>query len=303
MKFDLQDLTCLLAVASEHSFTHAAAALHMTQPALSRKISELESRLGVTLLERTTRMVRLTTAGHLLSRYARTILETCDEAEKAMSHISSSESRPIELGYGSRAQFNYMLRLIDRLHDLAPEQRINVSHGATYERLYLGQLDAALLMEGTVKDQDWASYISLDQCGLSVFFQRGRFSEGAETLSVEDLRGEPLIFPEPHVSERGVPFVCLHDLIERELLRHHLDKEQFRTGIGPEEFCSRILSEHLLGIMPDSSQVLNNDLIDSLPLRECRSGFGIAVAWSKASGCRADLQILAKAAEFISKTA
>ena len=89
MKFDLQELNCLMTVANEHSFTRAAAALHMTQPALSRKISELENRLGVALLERTTRMVRLTKAGRLLSRYAQTILDTCAEAEDAMSRFSA----------------------------------------------------------------------------------------------------------------------------------------------------------------------------------------------------------------------
>ena len=301
MKFDLQELSCLMAVANEHSFTHAAAALHMTQPALSRKISELENRLGVTLLERTTRMVRLTKAGQLLSRYAQTILETCAEAEEAMTRFSASERQAIELGYGSRAQFNYMLRLIDRMHDLDPEQRINVSHDMTYERLFLGQLDAALLMEGTIKGQDWAEYITLDDCGLSVFFPRGMFSNDLDTLSIDDLRGHPLIFPGPHISERGVTFVSLHELIRRELLRHNLEKELFHSGTGPEDFCSRILSEHLLGIMPDSSHVINNDLIDSLPLRECRRGFGIAVAWNREAANRPSIQTLKKAAELIPK--
>ena len=303
MKFDLQELSCLIAVANERSFTHAAAALHMTQPALSRKISELESRLGVTLLERTTRMVRLTKAGQQLNRYAQTILETCAEAEDAMSRFSASERHAIEIGYGSRAQFNYMLQLIDRMHDIDPEQRISVSHGMTYERLYLGQLDAALLMAGTISGLDWVDYILLDNGGLSVFFPRGMFPKERRSLSIEDLRGYPLIFPEPHISERGVPFISLHELIRRELLRHHLDQEQFHSGTGPEDFCSRILSEHLLGIMPDSSRVLNNDLIDSLPIRECRSGFSIALAWNRSDSDTPAMKFLRGAAEFISKRA
>ena len=301
MKFDLQELNCLMAVANEQSFTHAAADLHMTQPALSRKISELESRLGVTLVERTTRKVCLTKAGLLLSRYAQTIIETCTEAEEAMARISARERQAIELGYGSRAQFNYMLRLIDLMHDIDPEQRINVSHGATYERLYLAQLDAALLMVGTIEGLDWFDYIPLDDCGLSVYYPRGMFDKEQITLSVEALKNKRLIIPEPHISERGVPFVSLHELIRRKLVDLGLDDQLFQTGTGPEDFYSRILSEDLIGIMPDSTNMVKYEMIDSMQLRECRNGCGIALAWNKTSAGRPYIQTLKKAGEFIQK--
>src|ERR1700758_683213 len=63
---DASDLLAFLAVAREHSFTRAAAKLGMTQSALSQIIRNLEERLGVRLLNRTTRSVTPTQAGERL---------------------------------------------------------------------------------------------------------------------------------------------------------------------------------------------------------------------------------------------
>ena len=301
MIFDLQDLACLLAVVDERSFTRAAASLRITQPALSRKIRELENRLGVRLLERTTRKVRLTKAGQLLSRYARTVLETCTEAEQAIIRLSSDSLRPLELGYGSRAQFSQMLQLIARMHDLFPEQRINISHGTMYERLYLGQLDAAVVMEGTIAGKDWADFIRLDDGGLSAFFPRGEFPTERGSLSYSDIRGRRLVIPDKKVFGEHVHAISLHDLVCRALSAQGFSLESVSTAETPEDFCSLVLTEHLVGVVPDSSSVLNNELLDSRPIRECRSGFGIVLAWNRDDSDLAGIRHLREAAEYIAQ--
>ena len=60
---ELGDLMAFLAVAEERSFTRAAARLGLSQPSLSQIVRQLEARLGVRLLTRTTRRVALTKAG------------------------------------------------------------------------------------------------------------------------------------------------------------------------------------------------------------------------------------------------
>ena len=60
MRYDLKHLSTFVAVAEELNFHRAAERLTMAQPAVSRIVLELEERLGVKLLERTTRRVRLT---------------------------------------------------------------------------------------------------------------------------------------------------------------------------------------------------------------------------------------------------
>lgn len=72
---EVRQLRYFVAVAEELHFGRAATRLGMAQPPLSRAIREMERQLGVALLERTTRQVRLTTAGSILLRDARTALD------------------------------------------------------------------------------------------------------------------------------------------------------------------------------------------------------------------------------------
>jgi DNA-binding transcriptional LysR family regulator len=80
MNFDLAELRALVAVAKFGSFRAAAAELHLSQPALSRRIEKLETALGVRLFHRTTRKVDLTAVGREFSQRATHLLNGLDES-------------------------------------------------------------------------------------------------------------------------------------------------------------------------------------------------------------------------------
>ena len=71
---ELRVLRYFLTVAQEENITRAAEALHMTQPTLSRQLSQLEEELGARLFERGARHITLTDAGLLLRRRAQELL-------------------------------------------------------------------------------------------------------------------------------------------------------------------------------------------------------------------------------------
>jgi hypothetical protein len=75
---ELRHLRALVVLAEELSFTRAARRLGIAQPALSAQISRLERRLGSKLVERSTRSVELTSAGHELLALARRALAEAD---------------------------------------------------------------------------------------------------------------------------------------------------------------------------------------------------------------------------------
>jgi DNA-binding transcriptional LysR family regulator len=79
-ELEARQLRYFVAVAEELHFGRAAGRLGMAQPPLSRAIRELERQLGVSLLERTTRQVRLTAAGEVLLRDARSALDAITAA-------------------------------------------------------------------------------------------------------------------------------------------------------------------------------------------------------------------------------
>ena len=87
----INDLIALLAVAREGSFTRAAAKLGVSQPALSRTISNLEARLGLRLLARSTRSVAATEAGE---RLIRTVGPHLDGIEAGLSALTELREKP-----------------------------------------------------------------------------------------------------------------------------------------------------------------------------------------------------------------
>jgi DNA-binding transcriptional LysR family regulator len=96
---DLFQLRCFVAVAEELHFGRAAGRLHMTQPPLSRQIQLLEHAVGVQLLERTSRSVRLTAAGAVLLRDAQAILRLAGEAAEAAARTGKGEAGRVVVGY------------------------------------------------------------------------------------------------------------------------------------------------------------------------------------------------------------
>jgi DNA-binding transcriptional LysR family regulator len=81
-------MTVFVAVAEEESFAAGARRLGMSPPAVTRAVSALENRLGVKLLNRTTRYVRVTDAGHRYLDDARRIIGELDEADEAAAGIN-----------------------------------------------------------------------------------------------------------------------------------------------------------------------------------------------------------------------
>jgi len=89
----------LIAVVDHGSFTRAASALHVSQPALSQQIRQLEERLGAHLLDRTGRVVRATDAGEAFLAYARRALADLEAGERAVRDVHDLSSGVLRIGF------------------------------------------------------------------------------------------------------------------------------------------------------------------------------------------------------------
>jgi DNA-binding transcriptional LysR family regulator len=96
---ELRHLRYFVAVAEELNFSRAAQRLHIAQPALSNQIKALENELGVQLLERTRRIVRLTEPGRILLADARPLLAGAQTAELHARGAQKGETGTIHIGY------------------------------------------------------------------------------------------------------------------------------------------------------------------------------------------------------------
>ncbi len=99
MDVDLRLLRYFAAVAGELSFTRAAERLHVSQPALSKQIRQLERALDVELLVRNGRSVELTRAGAALCERSRKLLDDWDDARAITVETAAAERRRLRVGY------------------------------------------------------------------------------------------------------------------------------------------------------------------------------------------------------------
>lgn len=89
---DIDALLAFVKVVNEHSFSKAAKTLNLTQPAITKRIQNLEQRLGVQLFERLQREITLTDAGQTLLPHALSILHSFDNALQAIRDMDDSIS-------------------------------------------------------------------------------------------------------------------------------------------------------------------------------------------------------------------
>src|SRR5712692_1492364 len=99
MEFKRGQLRNFVTVAEEGQMTRAARKLHLAQPALSQAISQLESELGLVLLERHARGVTLTAAGEAFLPKARAALEAADDALRTAEALARAASGRMKVGF------------------------------------------------------------------------------------------------------------------------------------------------------------------------------------------------------------
>jgi len=96
-EFDVQTLRVIKAIADEGSITAAATSLGYSQPAVSQQIKRLEKRLGVAVIERVGRSVRLTEAGRVLARHAPAVTTALDAAAGELAELRGLRAGRVRL--------------------------------------------------------------------------------------------------------------------------------------------------------------------------------------------------------------
>ena len=117
---DLRICRYFLAIVEEGSMNRAAKVLHITQPTLSRQISQLEEELGVELFERQSRTLHLTTQGRLLARRAKELLELETKTLQELSSLQNDLHGELVIGAGEMEAMNPILDLVKQFQSLYP---------------------------------------------------------------------------------------------------------------------------------------------------------------------------------------
>jgi molybdate transport repressor ModE-like protein len=147
-------LRILREVAACGTITAAAKALYMTQPAVSQQIAALEREVGVPLLERTTRSMRLTDAGMKLVRHADIILADCEVALADVRNAAETITGTVRMSVFRIAEGSVAFSALVRLREDYPELDVltrDMAADAAILALKAGTIDIALAHEWDVE--------------------------------------------------------------------------------------------------------------------------------------------------------
>lgn len=123
---ELKHLTSFVAVADRRSFIHAAAQLHLSQPAVTAQIQRLEASLGLQLFHRNRRSVRLTEAGETFLAGARATLARAEEAVRAARRVDRGEAGRVRVGFPPSALKEILPAIMIEFHKQHPDARVDL---------------------------------------------------------------------------------------------------------------------------------------------------------------------------------
>jgi DNA-binding transcriptional LysR family regulator len=150
---DFNDIAAFLAVAREGSFTRAAAKLGVSQSALSQTVSNLEARLGLRLLARTTRSVSPTDAGERLLQAVGPRLEEVDAELAALTALRDKPAGTVRISTGEHAADLILWPAVEKLLPLYPDITVELVIDNGLTDIVAERLDAGVrLGEQVAKD-------------------------------------------------------------------------------------------------------------------------------------------------------
>lgn len=145
-----------LAVAEYQSFTRAATALHVSQPALSQQVRQLEESLGAQLFDRSGRTTRLTDAGEVYLRYARRASQELEEGKRAIHDVGDLSRGSLRVAITPTFTTYLVGPLVEAFHSRYPNITLNLRELAQEqmeEYLLADELDVGIAFED-VHSQD-----------------------------------------------------------------------------------------------------------------------------------------------------
>jgi len=189
---ELRHLRYFVAAAEERSFVQAARRLRIAQPALSKQVRDLEDELGVELLQRLPRGVRLTPAGEAFLVQARTTLEAAERAIATVRGAGKGGIRDLRFAHGELAVYTTKIEgLLAEFHDAQPETQVLVSSKSdwdTYRALRERQIDVASVFIAQWPVEGFGAHRLVDCTTTGVLLPASHPLAARPSVRLEELR-------------------------------------------------------------------------------------------------------------------
>jgi DNA-binding transcriptional LysR family regulator len=260
--FELRQLRCFVAAAEELHFGRAAARVNMTQPPLSRQIQLLERAVGVKLLDRTSRLVKLTPAGRVFLLDARRILRLVESAALTTRRTASGESGTITLGFTAASGYSFLPRLVTLCTSRLPNVNLALKEMVSTEQteaLLTNRIDVGLLRPPINRPEFSKMHIASEPLVAALPFGDARLQNAA--LKLADFHEQPLIMYSPE----GARY--FHDMLAGLFESNHVAPiyVQFLSQI--HSVLALVQSGLGAALVPEAATSLHFDAVQFRPLR------------------------------------
>lgn len=253
---DLRQLRYFVALARERNFTRAAAQLNIAQPPLSRQMQLLEEELGVALIHRNSRPVRLTEAGRLFYEQALQVLGRVEQMREATRRVGLNRNSILSIGFVASTLYGGLPWLVRALRQAEPDLDIQL-----LEMLSIQQLPA--LKEGRIDlgfgrlrhhDPNVVSTVLREE-RLVVAVPRGTdLAAERGPIPLRALAGQKLIVypkePRPSYADQVIGLLLEEDVRPAEVQ----EVREIQTALG------LVAAEAGICIIPSSARQMRSDI-------------------------------------------
>ncbi len=197
---ELRHLRYFIAVAEERNFHRAADRLHMAQPPLSLQIRQLEEELGVSLLDRRERPLRLTGAGELVLAQARHVLREAEAVLEIAQRAAHGRAGRLRVALCSSAPYSPAPEMLRQLRREAPELELQIMERRSELQVAMlqeGQLDVGVVRLPLAVPAPGLRFQTIRREGLVAALPARHRLRAKKMLVLRELAGEDFIcFPE-----------------------------------------------------------------------------------------------------------
>lgn len=273
---DLRVLESFLAIAREESITAAANSLHISQPALSRQMKELEKELGKKLIIRESRGISLTEDGQFFRRRAEEMIALMEKTRSELAGSDGAVSGDVYIGAGEAESVHYLTEAAYRLKLAHPNVHFHISSGNTadvLERLNKGLIDFALIVSLSEMDERKYSVIHLPAEEVwGILLPEHHPLAEKDVLTAEDICAQPLIVS--------------NEMLRSDLLTDFTGKAMDELNITATYsllYNASIMVRDHLGIAVGLDRIINTSGNSDLVFRPLspKKTSGMCIAWKR----------------------
>jgi DNA-binding transcriptional LysR family regulator len=273
---ELRQLRSLLVLAEELHFGRAADRLGIAQPALSRQIQQLETELQSPLFIRSPRAVTLTEMGH---EFVAGIGPAIQQLETALANsigFARATRGRLRIGSCSNLSYRFTPALLERLHQVSSQVRIDVRELSTAEQvrtLHSSEIDIGLAVLPTTDPSLIVRQIYREPL-LAMVNSKSKFARRA-FVRLEDLAEEDFIVC-PRYRQSGV----------YELVMELTAKVGFRPRVarevdGKETALALVEAGHGVSLVAESAATVGSDRVSYVPLRDPEILVEVGLIWRR----------------------